>query len=133
MIRLTKTRMTAIALAAFASTAIASPAAASGGGDGVTREGPCSGSSDWELQAKPRDGGLEIEFEVDSNINGQQWQVRITDNGVRLFQGTRATVAPSGSFEVNIKAPSRSGPDKIVGRATNSLTGETCIGRVTHP
>ncbi len=55
------------------------------------------------------------------------------DNGVRLFQGTRTTVAPSGSFEVNIKAPNRSGPDKIVGRATNSLTGETCIGRVTHP
>jgi len=55
------------------------------------------------------------------------------DNGVRLFQGTRTTVAPSGSFEVNIKAANRSGPDKIVGRATNSLTGETCIGRVTHP
>jgi len=62
MIRLTRTRMTAIALAAFVNTAIASPAAAGGGGggDGVTREGPCSGSSDWELQAKPRDGGLEI-------------------------------------------------------------------------
>ncbi len=37
---------------------------------------------------------------VDSNVNGQQWQVRITDNGTSIFRGDRTTVAASGSFEV---------------------------------
>ncbi len=128
-----KTSLTTIALAVFASIAVAGPAAASGGGDGVTAAGSCSGSSDWTIQAKPRDGGLEIEFEVDSNVNGQRWQVSITDNGVKIFQGNRTTRAPSGSFEVNRHARNQAGPDQILARATNSRTGETCIGQVTHP
>lgn len=133
MISITKTRLAAIALAAFASTTIGGPAAASGGDPGVTAQGSCSGTSDWKIVAKPRDGGLEIEFEVDSNVNGQRWQVSITDNGATLFRGSRTTVAPSGSFDVSVHGPNRPGADKIVGRATNRATGETCVARVTHP
>ncbi len=44
--------------------------AGSGGGGGndgeVIRRGSCSGQSDWKVKVKPDDGGLELEFEVDS-------------------------------------------------------------------
>ena len=56
-----------------------------------------------------------------------------TDNGATIFRGNRTTVAPSGSFEVEVRAANRPGQDKIVGRATNSATGETCQARLTHP
>ncbi len=128
----TKTRFAAIALAAFAaSTAMAAPAYA-GDGD-VIKEGPCSGASDWKLKASEENGAIEVEFEVDTNINGQNWQVRLSDNGTRIFQGTRTTVAPSGSFEVRVVTPNQAGPDKILGQARNNATGETCVGRVTFP
>ncbi len=127
----TKTRFAAVALAAFASAAIATPAYA-GDGD-VIKEGSCSGASDWKLKASEENGAIEVEFEVDTNINGQKWQVRLSDNGTRIFQGTRTTVAPSGSFEVRVVTPNQAGPDKILGQAKNNATGETCVGRVTFP
>jgi len=127
----TKTRFAAVALAAFASAAIATPAYAADGD--VIKEGPCSGASDWKLKASEENGAIEVEFEVDTNINGQKWQVRLSDNGTRIFQGTRTTVAPSGSFEVRVVTPNQAGPDKILGQAKNNATGETCVGRVTFP
>lgn len=131
MISSTKTRVAAIALAAFASTTMAAPAFAND--DDVIREGPCSGASDWKLKASPENGRIEVEFEVDTNINGQNWQVRLSDNGTRIFQGTRTTVGPSGSFEVRVVTANRAGPDNILGNARNPQTGETCVGRVTFP
>lgn len=131
MIRSTTTRLAAIGLALFASAAVAAPAYANAGD--VIKEGPCSASSDWKLKASPENGQIEIEFEVDSNVNGQTWQFRLSDNGTRLLQGTRVTVAPSGSFEVRVVAPDRAGQDKILGQARNTATGETCVGRVVYP
>ncbi|MGI8529525.1 MAG: hypothetical protein ACR2KO_08620 [Geodermatophilaceae bacterium] len=76
---------------------------------------------------------IEVEFEVEFDINGQNWQVRLSDNGTRIFQGTRTTVGPSGSFEVRAVTANQAGPDNILGRARNPQTGETCVGRVTFP
>lgn len=131
MRRSTTTRFAMIALAAFASVAVASPAMA--GEDPIERTGNCSGSADWKLKAKPDNGGLEIEFEVDSNVVGQTWQYRIIDNGRRLSQGTRTTTGPSGSFEVEIHPANMAGPDRITAQARNNATGETCVGKLTHP
>src|ERR1051325_4200862 len=69
-------------------------------GTEVRREGACSASSDWKLKVKPDNGRLELEFEVDSNVVGQTWNVKLFQNGDRIFRGTRTTQAPSGSFEV---------------------------------
>lgn len=126
------TRFAAIVLAALTSAAVAAPAFAAGSDD-VERTGNCSASSDWKLKAKPDNGGLEVQFEVDSNVVGQNWQYKITDNGQLLSQGTRTTTGPSGSFEVEIHPANQAGNDKIVAQARNRATGETCTGRLTHP
>lgn len=100
-------------------------------GDDVIREGPCSGASDWKLKVGPENGRLEVEFEVDSNVVGQTWRVRLLQDGERIFRGTRTTQAPSGSFEVRQLATDQPGSDKFVGQAVNPDTGETCQGSVT--
>ena len=111
----------------------AGAAQAKGGNDReLRRSGHCSAASVWKLKAKTDDGRLEVEFEVDSNRNGQRWSVAINDNGVRVFTGARTTVAPSGSFEVERHIANRAGSDRITASATNAKTGERCSGVVVY-
>ena len=125
-------RRTALAGTVLAASMTLAPAAFASGGDGEVRvNGVCSGSSTSKLKAKPDNGRLEVEFEVDSNKVGQKWNVRLFDNGTRFFAGTRTTLAPSGSFEVRQFTANRAGADRIVARATNPATGEVCRASLT--
>jgi hypothetical protein len=94
----------------------------------VIRRGACSGASDWKLKLSPEDGRIEVEFEVDQNVNGHTWRVRIEKNGAQIFSGRRTTQAPSGSFEVRVVTANTAGTDRFVARARNLSTGETCRG-----
>ena len=125
-------RAALVGTAMAASMALAPVAHASGGGGGGTQvQGVCSGASSSTLKAKPDNGRLELEFQVDSNKAGQKWNVRLFDNGTRFFAGTRTTMAPSGSFEVRQLTANRAGADHIVARATNPATGEVCRASLT--
>jgi hypothetical protein len=126
---LTLTVATAAALSVVALGA--SGAQASGGSPGVRASGVCSASSStWRLTAKPDDGKVEVGFEVDSNQAGQTWAVRVTDNATQVFAGSRRTVAPSGSFTVDLRTTNRAGTDTIRSRATDAATGQVCSGKV---
>jgi hypothetical protein len=118
----------AVVLATGATLATAGPANARGG-DGVTASGQCSGNATWKLKAKPDNGRVEVEFEVDSNQVGQSWSVGLRDNGQRFFLGSRTTQAPSGSFSVHKLTANRAGSDVI--RAFASHSSQTCSGSVT--
>lgn len=120
-----------IASTVLAGAALVAPAHASGGTGDVRASGTCTAASSWKLKAKPDNGRIDVAFEVDSNVPGQTWSVRITDNGTAVFNGTRRTTAPSGSFSVAPIVPNRAGADAFVARASNSATGESCVGRVT--
>jgi hypothetical protein len=123
--------MTAMVVASLLAIA---PAALAGGGGGngeVIRRGQCSGQSDWKLKVKPDNSRLELEFEVDSNVNGQTWNIRIRQNGSRIFTGTRTTQGPSGSFSLQRRPNDSAGSDAFVARATNAVSGETCVGRLS--
>jgi len=104
------------------------PAQASGGG-GVEARGSCGAGITWKLKAKHDDGRIEAEFEVDSNRVGQLWTVGLTDNSVTIFSGQRRTLAPSGSFEVRVRAANRAGVDVI--RARAAYAGRVCSGSVS--
>lgn len=94
----------------------------------VIRTGSCARASDWKLKLSNEDGQLEIEFEVDQNVVGDRWHVRIKEEGILIFDGHRRTQAPSGSFEVNILTRNRAGIDDVIARAVNERTGEVCRG-----
>ena len=95
----------------------------------VIRTGACSGRSDWKLKLSRQDARIEVEYEVDQNVVGDVWRVRIRHNGDLVFAGRRTTKAPSGSFEVRILQQNRPGDDVFRTRAVNSSTGEVCGGR----
>jgi hypothetical protein len=122
----------ALALVASVLGPVALADSGSGSNDGrVIREGNCTGASDWKLKTKREDGGLEVEFEVDQNVNGDDWRVTLLRNGTRFFRGIRTTQPPSGSFEVERRTGNAPGEDHIVGRARNLRTDEFCRGSLT--
>jgi hypothetical protein len=97
----------------------------------VTRQGSCSGRSDWKLKLSPEDGRIEIEFEVDQNVVGDRWRVTIRHDGDVAFRDIRRTHAASGSFEARTVAPNRAGTDTFRARARNLSTGEVCVGHAS--
>jgi hypothetical protein len=121
----------ALAAAGLFASAAAAPAVASGGGGDVRKSGHCSSHSTWKLKAKPDDGRLEVEGEVDSNISGQHWTWRILHNGGVSAHGTALTRGPSGSFSVERRVVDGSGADHIGWRSHNAATGESCAGSLT--
>lgn len=109
----------------------AAPAQASGGGgDDVVRRGSCSGGAHWKIKAKPDDGRIEVESEVDSFVNGQRWGWVLRHDGSVSARGTSRTHAPSGSFSVERRTVDRPGVDTFRFRAHNLRTGEVCVARV---
>jgi hypothetical protein len=107
---------------------------AGGGGNGGDRgtrvAGTCTDGSSVKLKAKPDDGRLEVELEVDQNRNGVTWAVRIRRDGVLVVRRNATTHAPSGSFSVERKIGNPAGSDRIAARAT-SPSGEVCTAALT--
>jgi hypothetical protein len=110
-----------------AAPAAAAPAAAAP--TSVLTQGSCSIHSAWKITMAYTDNNqIEAAFEVDQNKIGVAWKVTLKHNGVQYFSGTRKTLAPDGSFEVNRLVPNLAGVDTIRGVAINPATGESCAG-----
>ncbi len=119
------------AIALIGAGLVSFPAGVAAKSTDVIRTGSCSGSSDWKLKAKPDNGRLEVEFEVDQNVNNRTWNVKLKKNGNVFWQGQRTTHVPSGSFSVTKFTGNPAGTDTIVGRAVNPVTGEVCQGSLS--
>ena len=111
---MSKVRFATIAAAAASVVAVAVPAVAAAGDDDVRSAGKCNGSSTAKIKAKPDDGRIEVEFEVDQNRNGVRWKVRLKDNGDVVFRGSRKTRGPSGSFSLERRQIMRAYGAKVV-------------------
>jgi len=116
----------AASLALVAGVVVTAPASAKS--TAVITTGTCSAGHTWKLKAKPDNGMLEVEWEVDQNRNGQVWTWAITHDGVVKKYGTATTVAPSGSFSVSRRIVNAAGVHTISGAARNAKTGEICRG-----
>lgn len=121
-------RVTAAGVVALAVVAAGATSAEAKGRE-VIRSGGCDNSAaTWKLKATSDDGGIEVEFQVDSNRAGQVWSVRMGDNGHRFYTGTKTTAGASGSFAVQRRIANRAGTDQIRARATRGTA--TCAGSV---
>lgn len=121
----------AVLAGALLSLSLVAPAAASGGDGRVQRSGSCSDGAVWKLKAKPDDGRMEVEAEVDSNVTGQRWAWRITHDGGVSAKGTARTLGPSGSFSVERRLVDGAGSDTFGFRAVDKSSGQVCRGSVT--
>ena len=70
---------------------------------------------------------VTVEFEVDQNVVGATWNVKILDNGTVVARAKATTTAPSGSFTVRRLLSNMTGTDHVKARATNPSTGESCV------
>lgn len=104
---------------------LAVPAGAKAG-DAVTKS-RCTLGAKSKLKLAPRGNNkrTKVEFEVDSNQNGQAWNVQITDNGVVAFSGVKTTAGRSGSFEARAKLKGATG-HAVAATATDPASGQTC-------
>ena len=122
---------TAAAVLLAATLPVITAGAAHAGNDGeVERRGSCSGSADWKIKAKPDDGRLEVEAEIDSNRVGQTWTWVLRHNGSVSARGASRTTGRSGSFEVERKTVDAPGVDTFRFRAVHD--GAVCVARLTY-
>ena len=84
--------------------------------DDVIRRGSCSGSTDWKIKAKPDDGRIEVEAEIDSNRNGQTWRWVLRHEGNVAARGQSTTRGPSRPFEVERRTSNAAAPTPQVPR-----------------
>lgn len=105
------------------------PAHAGDDRERIKRTG-CTQASSSKLKVKTDDGRLEVEFEVDQNRSGDNWKVRLRNDGKAFFRGQRTTRGASGSFSVERKTSNGPGKDRISGRARNLRTNEVCRTKI---
>lgn len=96
----------------------------------VRTSGQCTSAAVWKLKAKEDDGGVEVEFEIDTNVVGQAWDYTLSGPSGVLSSGTRTTTAPSGSFSVEVQSTGAV-TDAFVGVAT--FNGQTCDTTISSP
>lgn len=92
--------------------------------------GSCTGDSSSKLKVRRDRGRLKAQFEVDENVNGVVWNVRLSRNGTVVVDTTRATHPPSGSFSIQRRLGNGAGPDTVSATAT-SPSGEVCTASAT--
>ncbi len=129
----TRTVLAALTLSTLAlPLAATAPATASHSSRGAVRtNGGCGGPAVWHLKAKPSNGRIELEAEVDSNHVGQVWDWTIKHNGSRAAKGSSTTHGVSGSFTVQRRLSNRAGTDHFVFRAERRATGDVCRGTIS--
>lgn len=125
-------RVAAVGIVTTALAAGSVPVALAKGPD-YRASGTCTQGAAWKIKAKADNSRVEVEFEVDSNRNGQVWTWSLRDNSVVVGTGSATTVAPSGSFSVNRRVANRAGSDTFAAFARNAATGQTCSMRVVFP
>jgi hypothetical protein len=120
-------RLAATLIAASVVGIVAMPARAD---DLVVKYGKCEGLSRWRLAAERiEDGRLRVVFRIKTGVAGQEWQVYLSDNGERVFAGTRIS-DDQGIVRVRRLIRDRLGPDEISAAAFNEATGERCAGQL---
>jgi hypothetical protein len=127
--------------AAAASAALVVPQAAAKGRrpPPVMTSGTCSdGTSTFTLKSQfddtPFPQTVGAEFQVNTGVIGQTWQVTLTDNGVVFFDAPVDTVGPEGGL--NVTHPDQGSfaiAHTIVAQAVNLADGAECIGQVVDP
>ena len=129
----TRTVLAALTLSTLAlPLAAMAPATASHGKAGAVRtHGGCGGAAVWKMKAKPDNGRIELEAEVDSNHVGQVWDWTIKHNGNVSAKGSSTTHGVSGSFTVARRMANRAGTDNFVFRAERRATGAVCRGTIS--
>ncbi len=119
-----------LGVAVVVSLLVAVPASADG--NAARREGSCSGPGEWELRvSRESAGSLRVRFEIEHVDPGDSWQLFLSDNGTRIFAGTRVA-DHGGELRVIKITANRAGRDLVKGSGVNTTAGGSCEGAVRY-
>ena len=118
---------------AMASMVVLSAGSQAGADGEVRRRGDCSGGpGDWVLRVRREDAGrLRVRFKIDDVAAGQSWQLFLSDDGTRIYSGTK-TASSSGEVRVSTLTTNRTGTDRIAASGVNTKNGTTCEGSLSY-
>jgi hypothetical protein len=101
--------------------------------DGEVRvAGTCGGSVTSKLKVKSRDGGLEVEVEVEHALRGSSWRLTLSQEGRVVWHGTARAGRSTGSFQVERRLRDLAGADRVSVRASGPR-GTSCRAAATLP
>ena len=113
---------------------LALPAGASarrgGGGDEVRVDGVCGGGAKSTLKVKARDGGLEVDVEVEHVRGASAWRLTLVQEGRVMWRGTARPRL--GRFELRRGLRDLAGADRV-GVTASGPSGVTCRMAATLP
>lgn len=97
------------------------------------REGSCSGGpGDWRLRVRRESAtAIRVRFDIEHVDPGDSWQLFLSDNGTRIFAGTRVADANGELHAIRITAD-RSGTDRVKASGVNITDGGSCDGALTY-
>lgn len=97
----------------------------------VERRGACTASSTWEADAERELGFIELDFEVNSPVPDEDWNLVVRHNGKRIYSDTRPAARDFddrlADADWSLTARNKSGvKDRFEMIATNQTTNERC-------
>jgi hypothetical protein len=133
------TTLTLVVLLVLPLLGAASAFAKGGGGGGhggnrpeVRVAGSCGRGASSNLKVKARDGGLEVEFEVEHTRANARWHIVLVQERQVAWRGSARTHAPSGSFSLERRLSDFPGPDQVMARGVGPR-GITCQATAVLP
>ncbi len=101
--------------------------------DEASRHGSCSGGpGEWRLRVERESStSLRVRFEIEHGEPDQVWQLFLSDNGTRIYAGSKESDG-GGGVSVRKVTTDRDGADRIKATGVNLATGESCAGVVRY-
>jgi hypothetical protein len=122
--------MRLICVAAVFTLLAAVPALASG--DSITRQGQCSGPAYWRLRVSRQSAAtIRVRFDIKHAAAGDSWQLFLSDDGTRIFAGTRVADSQGELHAVKVTAD-RPGIDRVKGSGVNVTASGSCNGSAPY-
>lgn len=91
--------------------------------------GTCSETSRWRIGVTRSERGFRVGVKLRTRRSGQRWNVFIEHDRVGIFAGARRPDF-KGRVRVRRAVPNHRGVDRFRFGANNTITGETCRGRL---
>jgi hypothetical protein len=129
---MTRRALSPLLLALALAVAGPSPALAKhgGGGPDVRAAGTCGKGATSKLRLRPRDGGIELRFEVEHARSGAAWRIVVVQERRVVWRGRARTAR--GAFEIGRRLADLPGADHVSVRGVGPR-GLTCVAAATLP
>lgn len=92
--------------------------------------GDCAGTA-HQLSVESEDGNLEASFELQANQPGEDWYVRLMQDGDVLVEGPRTT-DEDGEIEVDAYAKDNDGSDEFTVEFSRADFEDNCSVSLSH-